>query len=532
TADSVCYGSPTTLTDASNLNGNPLFIFSWDFNADNISDLSNNSLSSTHTFTNWGNNSVIYTAFTSPNGGMLTCSDKITKNVWVHPIPNAFINYTNKCVDLQPNLMNGGNSSVSVGSIVNYAWDYGNGNTNLLNPGASTSYSYNVVGNYVVTLTVTTAAGCTNTFSQTVEVWERPYANFSYSKVCAGKQTVLKGNQLPPSAPIAIYQWDFNNSVTSIEATGAQVTYTFNAGGLTPVNLLVTSDKGCTNTIPGNVYINYNPKPNFYAPKRAGCADLCISILDSTQVLTGPAKVANWEWSFGNNLYNNSNQPNTQFSCYTNSSNLSTKDYSLKLIVRTDSGCVDSVIKNKYVRVYPKPVADFQWKGQDGNLLTPVIAFQNTSIGYSSFSWYYNDGVNITDSVNQNPVHYYKTDIARNFNVFLAVRNQYGCKDTISKLVDIGPEFTFYIPNTFTPNGDGNNETFTGNGIGIKAYKMWIYDRWGEKLYYTEDINKGWDASIKGKHDVEKMDVFTYKVIVTDLWNKEHEYVGHVTLLK
>ncbi len=131
-----------------------------------------------------------------------------------------------------------------------------------------------------------------------------------------------------------------------------------------------------------------------------------------------------------------------------------------------------------------------------------------------------------------NPLHYYATDIPRNFNVFLAVRNQYGCKDTISKYVEIGPEYTFYIPNTFTPNEDGTNEMFTGTGIGIKGYKMWIYDRWGEKLYYTEDITKGWDGSVKGIQDKDKVDVYTYRAIVTDLWNKEHEYVGHVTVLK
>jgi gliding motility-associated-like protein len=280
------------------------------------------------------------------------------------------------------------------------------------------------------------------------------------------------------------------------------------------------------------LYINYNPKPNFYAPKRAGCSDLCISILDSTEILTAPAKLTAWEWSFGNNSFNNTNLPNTQYTCYTNSSNSSTLDYSLKLIVRTDSGCVDSIVKSNYIRVFPKPLADFEWKGDDGDLLTPVIVFQNTSIGYNKFSWYYNDGVNVTDSVNQNPKHYYKTDVARNFNVFLAVRNQYGCKDTTSKYVEIGPEYTFYIPNTFTPNDDGVNEMFRGYGIGFKAYKMWIYDRWGEKLYYTEDINKGWDGSVKGKVVQDKMDVYTYKAIVTDLWNKDHEYVGHVTILE
>ncbi len=531
-SDSVCFGSATTLNDLSSSNGNPFYLFSWDFNGDNVADLTNNAISSTHTFTNWGNTSVTYSVYTSPNSGLLQCPAKITKNVWVHPTPAAVITFTNRCIDLQPNIMSGASSTLAVGTITNYAWDYGNGNNNLNNATAPTSFSYNAAGNYVVTLTVTSNVGCTHVSSQNVEVWERPYANFSYTKVCAGKRTVIKGNQLPNSAPIANYAWDMNNTLATIETSGAQVNYTFTAGGLQPINLIATSDKGCINTFPGNVYINYNPKPNFYAPKRAGCTDLCITIQDSTATLTGPAKVSDWEWNFGNGMFNSSNTGNTQFTCFGNSSNTMTKDYDVKLLVRTDSGCVDSVTKIKYVRVYPKPHADFEWKGQEGDLLTPYIAFQNTSIGYNKYAWFYNDAVNYTDSTHEHPLHYYATDIPRNFNVFLAVRNQYGCKDTISKYVEIGPEFTFYIPNTFTPNGDGVNDMFTGTGIGIKAYKMWIYDRWGEKIYYTDDITKGWDASVKGKYEKDKMDVYTYRVIVTDLWNKEHLYVGHVTLLK
>ena len=532
TADSVCMGSPTTLLNTSNNNGNAFYLFSWDFNADNSVDLSNNTLSTTNTFTAWGNNSVIYTVFTSPNGGALVCSDKVTKNVWIHPSPSAVITHTNKCIDAQPNLISAGNSTLAIGTITNYAWNYGNGNTNLINPLAPSSFSYNLAGTYLVTLTVTSSGGCKNITTQSIDVWERPFANFSYSKACAGKQISLKGNQLLTSAPITNYEWDFNNSVTSIESTGAMVTYTFANAGFQPINLLITSNQGCKNVVPGNIYINYNPVPKFYAPKRAGCADLCIPILDSTQAIPGPAKNAVWEWDFGNQLSSINNISTTQNVCFSNPSYIAVKDYNIKLIVRTDSGCVDSVSKAKYVRVYPNPKADFEWKGKDGDLLSPYIEFQNTSIGYNRWAWYYNDGVNVTDSANQNPTHYYNTDIPRNFQVFLAVRNQYGCKDTTSKYVEIGPEFTFYIPNAFTPTKDGVNDIFTGKGIGIKAYKMWIYDRWGEKLYYTEDIDKGWDGSVKGKQDVEKMDVYTYKAVVTDLWNKDHEYVGHVTLLK
>lgn len=531
-SDSVCFGNATTLTNTSNNNGNPFSSFSWDFNADNIADLTNNNLSVTNTFLSWGNNSVTYTVYTTPNNSQLICSNTITKNVWVNPSPAAVITHTNKCIDSQPILMSGVNSTLAVGTITNYAWNYGNNNFNLINPTAASSYSYNLSGNYLVTLTVTSSKGCRSNSSQLIEVWEKPYANFSYSKACAGKQITLKGNQLPISAPISSYQWDFNNTINSIEGNGAVVSYTFTNGGFQPINVLITSDKGCKNTVAGSVYINYNPSPKFFAPKRAGCTDLCIPILDSTQAIPGPAKNITWEWDYGNQLTGVTYQSNTQHVCYSNPSNLMIKDFSLKLIVRTDSGCVDSISKPNYIKVYPKPKADFEWVGKDGDLLTPLIEFQNTSVGYNSFYWYYNDGVNITDSSNQHPTHYYNTDIPRNFNVFLAVKNQYGCRDTISKYVDIGPMYTFYIPNTFTPNDDGINETFTGTGIGIKAYKMWIYDRWGEKLYYTEDINKGWDASVKGVRNVEKMDVYTYKAVVTDLWNKDHEYVGHVTLLK
>ncbi len=531
-ADSVCMGNPTTLSDMSVNNGNPFFLFAWDFDGDNSPDLVNNAISSTNTFTNWGNTSVTYTVFTSPNAGVLTCSDKITKNVWVYPTPQAAITFTNKCINAQPNTMSGASSTLAVGTITNYAWNYGNGNNNLINPLAPTSFSYNTAGNYVVTLTVTSSGGCSNVITQAIDVWERPYANFSYSKVCAGKQITLKGNQLPNSGTISNYDWDLNNVISTTEASGGQVTYTYNTGGTQAINLLITSTQGCKNTVPGNIYINYNPQPKFYAPKRAGCADLCINILDSTQAIPGPAKNASWEWDFGNLLTSVSNQGNQQYMCYNNPSNLQVKDYDIKLIVRTDSGCVDSVKKVRYIHAYPNPKADFEWMGKDGDLLTPVIEFQNTSLGYNRFCWYYNDGVNVSDSINQNPSHYYNTDIPRNFNVFLAVRNQYGCKDTTSKYVDIGPEYTFYIPNAFTPNQDGSNENFTGTGIGIKGFKMWIYDRWGEKLFYTDDIKTGWDGTIKGKQDKEKMDVYTYKCIVTDLWKKEHEYVGHVTLLK
>jgi len=532
TADSACFGYNSTLTNNSNGNGNPFSLFSWDFNNDNIPEISNNTNFCVNTFTNWGNNAVTFTVYTAPNS-TLTCSSQITKNIWVHPTPTALFNHTNKCVNEQPNLMDGSSSNVQSGSIINYAWDYGNGNTNLINTGPLTSYSYAAAGNYIVTLTVTSAAGCYDTARKVVEVWEKPYATFNYSKVCAGKKTILKATQLPYSSIITQYDWDLNNNPTNFEAFGNTVNFLTSAGGIQPVNLYLTSEKGCLNNVTQNIYVNYSPAPTFTTTKKEGCPTLCVNFTDNTAAITGPAKNIKWDWDYGNNNTDVSYQPNVTFqSCFTNTSNIKIAYYKIKLTITTDSGCVDSVVKSNFIKVFPKPYASFNWYGEEGNLFSPIIAFENTSIGQISSHWYFNDGDNFTDSITKNPKHYYNTDIPRSYNVFLAVRNEFGCKDTTTRLVEIMPELTFYIPNAFTPNDDGKNDIFYGKGIGIKTFKMWIFDRWGEAIFYSDDITKGWDGSVKSKSVEDKIDVYAYKVILTDYNNKLHEYVGHVTISK
>lgn len=531
TADSVCFGNATTLQDISNPNGNPFLFFRWDWDNDGIPDVTNNSLSTQNTFTAWGSIPLNYTVITSPNGGLLNCWSAVSKNIWVHPSPVASFVTANKCIDAQPVQVNAAASSVPVGTISNYGWAFGDGSSSTTNTGAANTHSYTSPGIYVITLTVSSANGCSNTTTNTVEVYDKPYGSFVYSKTCFNQTTTLTAVPSASGGVVASYGWDFNNTPQSVEAMGAQVTTTFAAAGQQTLNLLLTSDKGCNNVVPGNVYINYNPQAHFYAPKRMGCTDLCITIKDSASSVPGPAQIISWDWNFGNGFTWNAGSAASNYVCYTNSSNYNLKKYDVRLIVRTDSGCVDTMTRKNYIVVYPKPVADFIWAGEDGDILTPVITFTNTSQGYTNFQWYWNDALNALDSVHTNPKHYYTTDEPKTVNVYLAIRNSYGCKDTVMKPIEIGGNFTFYIPNCFTPNGDGLNDTFQGTGIGIKDYKMWIFDRWGEMIYYTNDIKKGWDGSVK-KHATDgKQDVYQWKVIVTDLNSKAHYYVGHVTQL-
>ena len=90
-----------------------------------------------------------------------------------------------------------------------------------------------------------------------------------------------------------------------------------------------------------------------------------------------------------------------------------------------------------------------------------------------------------------------------------------------------------FIPNAFTPNGDNINDEFKPEMLEYleEGYLFEIFDRWGEKVFYTNDPDKGWDGLIKGK-PVTTTTVFSYRLIARDFTGQEHEFVGHVTLLK
>jgi len=527
-ADSVCLGQNTTLQDLSTGNGNPLYQFQWDFTNDQIADVINNSLSTQTVFPNAGNNTVNYTVVTNPVPGLF-CKSSISKNVWVHPSPIPSLTHTNQCINSQPTPFDASNSSVAFGNLT-FNWDFGDGNQ-IPNGNATPSHSYQSPGTYTVLLTLISSYGCSVQIAQPVDVWDTPKGHFTYKPHCFGFPTILAAHQASNSAPIAQFQWDLNGNPADYELNGPSGQYTFSAAGVQTVNLYLTSVHGCTALVSGSVFVNYQPKANFFAPKRSGCTDLCIPVKDSSYAIS--STITEWKWDYGNGLTLNTSQSVSNTICYTNSSHTANKLYTIKLTVKTDSGCVDSVRKLNYITVYPKPLADFTWEGQDGDLLTPFIQFYNQSQGYLYFEWYFNDGIkNFTDSVNTNPKHYYDTDVPMDYKVWLAVRNYYGCKDTVAKMVKIEPVFIIYFPNAFTPNGDNINDYFFGKGVGISEYKMWIYDRWGEFIYYTDDINKGWDGRRQGSDQIIKSDVYVWKAKVKDFKGKWHEYTGHVTLLK
>lgn len=139
-----------------------------------------------------------------------------------------------------------------------------------------------------------------------------------------------------------------------------------------------------------------------------------------------------------------------------------------------------------------KPLANFYIMSQNPMQGLPV-QFENASVNAWSYTWSFGDG---NGSFLVHPTHAYTQPGA--YEVTLIATNQEGCIDSISKWIDIAPERYIYLPNSFTPDGDGLNEYFYGRFIGLMSARFYIFNRWGEEVFFSDQLNFVWDATYEG----------------------------------
>jgi gliding motility-associated-like protein len=371
------------------------------------------------------------------------------------------------------------------------------------------------------TVSVTDSKGCSPSPKIiTVNVTPQLIVTPTVITVCHGVEAVLT-----PSFASAGNGGPYTYNWSPIAATTNSLGVVGNAPlGATSNTYAVTVNDGCT--IPGSTAVftvNVNPLPviDFVATPTAGCAPLTLTL---TGTSNNPGDVFTWSDVAGGNQ--NPIIPTLQDS----------GKYTVSLLVTNPTtGCKKDTTKVNYIEVYPRPIASFYANPQTTSILDPNIDFFNTSQGATTYYWDFGDpaatgGTNT--SIVTNPSHSYT--FVGPYSVNLVATSIKGCKDTAIIIVEITPDFALFIPNTFTPDGNGLNDIFQPLGVGIdeENYRLDIYDRWGENIFTSNAFRKGWDGTVKGGSKIAEQGVYTYKMSVRDTQGNKHPYVGHVTLLK
>lgn len=161
--------------------------------------------------------------------------------------------------------------------------------------------------------------------------------------------------------------------------------------------------------------------------------------------------------------------------------------------------------------------------GHSVQLFATLSPFSASTI--TSYSWSPNVGLSCLDCAN--PV---ATPYKQQTDYVVTVTYNNNCLATASIQVTVENNLPVFIPNTFTPNGDGNNDVFQIYGQGIKVIDLKIFNRWGEKVYESSNQYAGWDGSFKG--EIQNPSVFAYTVRITFLDNKQIDRVGSITLVR
>ncbi len=366
---------------------------------------------------------------------------------------------------------------------------------------AQATFTANIPG--LLTFTVVGALNtCTAQTSVNVNVLPLPNANISVSPsdtVCAGQLVQLNG----PGG--FYYEW-----------TGPGfITYTNSLINYSPQHavsffLTVTDLNGCKASATKTIHI-YSRTLSYLDGKTKACTPFQAQV----DIKSKPA-AKSMEW-----FYSSQKSTGMTFRYVFNVPGT----YTVKAVL-TDSlhECRDTSLF--YFVAYPKPRVDFTYKPEKVHEGDDIELTNLSDENVLGCQWYFGELETINSC--EKVISYFFNDTGR-YPLVLTAKNEFDCRDTAIKILEILPEFFLYVPNAFTPNNDGLNDVFVPVSRGVTQYSMEIFDRWGERLFVSKELQAGWNGSFKGK--LCPVDVYVWKITCSTSYGEAKTVTGHVTLL-
>ncbi len=404
----------------------------WDFGDGNTATtrVASNTYATAGTYT-------IKLTITNSNGCSQTFTFTATPVV-VQPTPVASFSNTTECYGVAT-AFNSNGSSVASGTITGWSWNFGDPSSagNNTSTTANPTHLFTAPGTYTVSLTVTTAAGCTNTTTKQVTVNPLPLVGFNPSATvaCAGSTITFVSTSTITSGSFT-YGWRVSDNAgnfsfaSSMISANASLVQTFATSGTYNVRLYATSTSGCIDSATKTITINANPTAAIVV--NPGTNQICIYetfTFTSTGSVAGSGTISSYAWTFGDG--STSTAANPAAKSYATPGN-----YTVTLTITNSNGCTNTT--SKVVTVNPKPVVNF-------NATTVCFGYTmnftdaSTTSASSTYLWNFGDvasGASNT-AITQNATHNYTT--AGTFSVKLVVTNATGCKDSLTKLVTVWP---------------------------------------------------------------------------------------------
>jgi gliding motility-associated-like protein len=385
-----------------------------------------------------------------------------------------------------------------------YSWTGPNGfNAAIQNPTSPVVNGSS--GTYTVTVT---ALSCVGTASTTLvsNPLQTPIIT-SVNPLCQNASSVFLTADIPGGT------WSGNGIVNT--STGE-----FNPGAAQIGSNTVTYTLSGPCTVPATTSIVVNPLPTvaFTSPDLSGCEPFTTSFIDQTQPTSNSVL-----WNFGDGI------TSTQTGTINHTFN-TPGCYTITLTSTSAAGCTATESVSNYICVSANALASFDVDHMVQGMMEPVFNCINSSLNASIYSWNFGDGstsngTNAQHEYNQQPGTYVITLIANNAG---------NCPDTAKISVLVEDQLIYYVPNSFTPDGNEFNNTFEPvfvSGFNPQHYAFYVFNRWGEIIFESHNALFGWDGTYHGEYCQEG--TYTWLIQFKDeSTDKKYVLNGTVNLIK
>ena len=433
-----------------------------------------------------------YSVLYSANGCL---SQLTTATIFVNPIPELMIEDIGICQGQSGVLV--AMASIDGGS---YIWTGYNETSSML------EVSPDFTSNYTVSYEINDCLSSIET--AIVTVTEQPILSVIDQGICEGESISISAN---PSVLGGNYLWLPGNE------TSASIT----------VNPNVTTDyqvmyelNGCeTDYEILTVTVDPMPIATFDVNITSGCPPLNVVFTNTTDNTSGCT------WTINNGSF---------FNGCTNSGYTFWDEgcYDITLTTETPNGCPGIMTMDSLICVLPSPNIDFSVSPNQISYGSSEVIFVNNSTNAVDYFWDFGDGNNDT-IYNPNPYEYEINDETF-FTVTLNGMTDLGCTNSLQLEIFVNQDVTIFAPNTFTPDGDGLNDSWfptISAGIDEEFFDVQIYNRWGELIFQAKDFYSAWDGTYQGIK--VPVGTYTYRINYKEKKSELREFiVGHVSLVR
>jgi len=461
------------------------------------------------------NGEVMITLESTSNGNCIPEYDSVLVLFTPGPVVDAGANFLVCSNDASIDLNGSISGPTSTGIWSGGAGTYIGGDTTLNATYVPTASEISS-GNMFLTLTSTNNAGCASE-NDVVQISfvAPPFANFSFTEDCSYGSSDFTDFSLPGFGTITSWQWDFGDSQT---ATSPNTSHSYGSSGTYPVELIVQTNAGCSDTIVQNVNVFEVPVASFTSSSDCPNNQIIVNFTDNSTTTNDPINY--WFYDFGG-AGSSATENATQL--FTAAGN-----YDVTHIVRTVNGCYDTVVQT--LNVPPYPNAGFTYNTNNGLNIGAVFNFINTSTNATDYYWEFGNG---NTSFNEDPSNTYFTN--GTYTITQYVTGALGCADSTSLSITINTvttEINTLIPNAISPNGDGKNDIWKLDFINLlyPEARVEVYNQWGQRVFFSKGYNYPWDGTYEGEPLPEA--TYYYVIDINDQGNADDIFKGTVLILK